>query len=552
MAKRLGITTLDQGFDPTFCSHTDVTYGASIATGGANIKAIDMAYMFSVIANMGQMVGDPTYAEEVPIEDLRSYCLDEGAQYELALQQKFDFSVGNIRLPGTRDLDPRVILEIQDIEGNPIYTAPEPQREQVVDAGSVWLLHSIMSDCNARFVIWGCGSSNDDNNLDVFLDGTKIPGGVKTGTQQGFLSAADTLETWTNGYSRYAATAVWVGNANNENVNDGPAAGYAAAHTTLWLFKDWMSEYHRYLRDDVGLFTDPAGFDDLQPSNVAYVGFKTPITDDGHSGGCDQTVTSWVRTDVSYEDPCEKAEIDIRNGLLASDQTPAQYREEREFVKLPGLKPELAAPLAERLLEITGGAKFIPVKPTEESTGQPAVEIVSPANGATVRKDSDVIGTVNPANLKEWKLEFGEGPAPEEWAEIGSGTAPITNSVLGRITLADREDGVYTLRLTAKDGLLGDLVINVLVNVRKSDTGGGGGGDPVDPGDDGGNPLPAHPTGFQECNGGCGDPPLRLICGPRGWFIDKNADYDNKLNWPEGLVQEGQSVSAVARQFCGN
>ena len=65
--------------------------------------------------------------------------------------------------------------------------------------------------------------------------------GIKTGTQQGPLDAADTLETWMNGYSRHAATAVWVGNATNELVIDGLLTGeYAAARTTLWLFKNWM------------------------------------------------------------------------------------------------------------------------------------------------------------------------------------------------------------------------------------------------------------------------------------------------------------------------
>jgi len=87
----------------------------------------------------------------------------------------------------------------------------------------VWLVHSIISDCTSRFIIWACGSSNTDLSLDAFMDGTKIPGGAKTGTQQG-AKIADTLETWMNGYSRNAATSVWVGNANNELVRDGPSA----------------------------------------------------------------------------------------------------------------------------------------------------------------------------------------------------------------------------------------------------------------------------------------------------------------------------------------
>src|SRR5215210_6003500 len=42
MAKKMGITTLDQGFDPTFNNHDAVYYGPSVATGGANIRLVDM------------------------------------------------------------------------------------------------------------------------------------------------------------------------------------------------------------------------------------------------------------------------------------------------------------------------------------------------------------------------------------------------------------------------------------------------------------------------------------------------------------------------------
>ncbi|MCK6564154.1 MAG: transglycosylase domain-containing protein [Dehalococcoidia bacterium] len=234
MAKKLGITTLEQNFDPTFRSHPDVSYGASIATGGANIRAIDMAYMNATIANMGVMVGVPHLARVVELKSLRSTALDEGEAYDLARKQALDFARGHIRIPGTRELDPVVVLQVKGPNGEVLFTQGEPERKQVVDAGSVWLLHSIMSDCTARFIIWGCGGSNNDLALDSFMDnGVRIPTGVKTGTQQGPKSAADTLATWMNGYSRYAATAVWFGNATKELVRDGPGANYAAANTTV-------------------------------------------------------------------------------------------------------------------------------------------------------------------------------------------------------------------------------------------------------------------------------------------------------------------------------
>jgi membrane peptidoglycan carboxypeptidase len=215
-AKALGVTTLDQGFDPTFYDHEAIQYGPSIATGGANIRAIDLAYMNATIANMGTMIGVPTLAKTVPLDSLLSTSDTTGAEQTQAYQQRLDFIHGNIRIPGTRALDPVTVLQVRGPDGTVVYQeGGDLQKTQVVDAASVWMVHSIMSDCTARFIIWSCGSSNNDLDLDSFMpDGTKIPTGIKTGTQQGFASPNDTLATWMNGYSRYAATAVWVVNAD--------------------------------------------------------------------------------------------------------------------------------------------------------------------------------------------------------------------------------------------------------------------------------------------------------------------------------------------------
>ncbi|GIW13885.1 MAG: hypothetical protein KatS3mg062_1324 [Tepidiforma sp.] len=457
MAKALGITTLEQRFDPTFRSHPDVTYGASIATGGANIRAIDMAYMDATIANMGRMVGVPSLARYVKVSELKSTALDTGADYELALEQKMLFDKGYIRIEGTRELDPVVVLEVRDKDGNVIFRQGEPESRQVVDAGSVWLLHSIMSDCTARFIIWGCGGSNNDLGLDFFANGQRIPSGVKTGTQQGPRSAADTLETWMTGYSRHAATAVWVGNATNELVND---RQFAAANTTVRLWKNWMGYYHETLAargvPDIG-----KGFSDLQPKNVAQREFQTPATD-RYLGPdfkyCDQVVTAWVRTDVTYESDCEEKEIDSRNGLLATEQTPAEFRKVQKFVKLPAFKPELAEELAQK--------RGIPIAPKEKSTGLAAIAINNITTGRTISSDTDVIGTVNPPNLKNWKLELGKSSSPSEWTTIGEGTAKVENGTLGTIRLSGLEDGVYTLRLSTNDGK--GLSLQVFINIRRS------------------------------------------------------------------------------------
>jgi membrane peptidoglycan carboxypeptidase len=295
---------------------------------------------------------------------------------------------------------------------------------------------------------------------------------VKTGTQQGPLRASDTLETWMTGYSRHAATAVWVGNANNELVND---RAFASANATVRLWKSWMGAYHSALSaHGVGDITK--GFSDLQPSNVGQRSFETPATDRVLGPDfkyCDQTVTAWVRTDVTYASQCEEKEIDTRNGFLASDQTPAQFRETKKFVKLPTFAPEGVAALAKE--------KGIPIAPTEKSTGQTALAISNLQNGRTISTTFQVVGSVNVPNLKNWKLEIGETANPTEWKTIGTGTAGVNEGPLGTIEPKDLKDNtVYTVRLSTDDGK--GLKTTVVINIRKT------GGTPTTPGS--GTPTP--------------------------------------------------------------
>lgn len=469
MAKKMGITTLQQGFDPTFRDHEDVYYGPSIATGGANVRIIDMAYMNSVIANMGVMVGVPTLAQTMNMNDLQSTAGSTGADYDLAIQQKLAFQHGDIRLPGTRDIDPVVILKVQDDQGDVLYdhsTANDLKHEQVVDAGSVWLTHSIISDCNSRFIIWYCGSSNMDNNLDAFMaDGTKIPMGTKTGTQQGPLSAQDTLATWMNTYTRYSATAVWIGNANKELVHDGPRYGYAAADTTIHLSKTWLSYYLGTLQA-AGEFKEPEDFDSIQPDNVAYGAFKSPTTDRGYGGGCSQVVQGWYRTDVTYESQCYSVFVDSRNGMLAGPNTPARFRIAEQFVKLPDFDPEDAITIARQW--------GIPIAPTSVSQGAPTVEITNLSTGQTITKSIDVYGSVESPNGGSWVLQIGRGSQPSSWIQIGSGSGDRTG-ILGNIDVTGAPAGVYTVQLVAARGYTASVTINIQPERSGNDSNGNNG-----------------------------------------------------------------------------
>jgi hypothetical protein len=126
-------------------------------------------------------------------------------------------------------------------------------------------------------------------------------------------------------------------------------------------------------------------------------------------------------------------------------------------VKLPEFKKELAEELAKEL--------NIPIAPTEKSTGQVSIAINNLTNGRTITSTTQVVGSVQPPRLKNWKLEIGESARPTEWKTIGSGTTPVNNGVLGVIDVADLKDGVYTVRLSTDDGK--GLSVTVLINVRR-------------------------------------------------------------------------------------
>jgi hypothetical protein len=61
----------------------------------------------------------------------------------------------------------------------------------------------------------------------------------------------------------------------------------------------------------------------------------------------------------------------------------------------------------------------------------------------------------------------------------------------------------------------------------------------------------SHPTGFQECSAGCAERPLRVVCGPDGWFVDKREDYNNAQGWREGAIGENEDLGQAIQRICG-
>jgi membrane carboxypeptidase/penicillin-binding protein PbpC len=196
-ARSLGITSLDQ--PPN-------SYGLSLTLGGGEVKLLDMVYAFSVMDNMGVMVGQP----------------------RLEAEQRL----------GHRSLDPVAILRIEDRNGDLIYEYNQPQRREILTPQLAYLMNDILADRNGRCPAFGCPNALElpDNR----------PAAAKTGTTDDFRDG------WTVGYTPQLVTGVWIGNTNNSPMTNLPGSKGAAP---IWhAFMSWA------LQDEpIDIWPQPTG-----------------------------------------------------------------------------------------------------------------------------------------------------------------------------------------------------------------------------------------------------------------------------------------------------
>ena len=161
MARRMGITTL-----------TADHYGLSLALGSAEVRLLDHAFGYAVLANNGYMAGQP-----IP-------------EWE--------------RKPGFRELDPVAILLIEDAQGNVVYQYTRPEVRKVVEPQYAYIMTSILSDQEARRPAFGASAAN--------LVLPDRPVAAKTGSTNEYTDA------WTMGYTPQYVVGVWVGNTDRHKM----------------------------------------------------------------------------------------------------------------------------------------------------------------------------------------------------------------------------------------------------------------------------------------------------------------------------------------------
>ena len=160
-------------------TQVDGTYGPAIAIGGIDIRALDLTYAYTVLANGGVMSGQDTFAPRTGSE---------------------------------RTIEPIAILRIDSPTGV-VYDVNEHRIDKrIFSAEQTYMVTDILSDPQRVCITFGCG-------------GLSVPGykvAMKTGTSEPFDPRGPLKgkigETWAFGYTPDYVVGAWAGNSNNSPV----------------------------------------------------------------------------------------------------------------------------------------------------------------------------------------------------------------------------------------------------------------------------------------------------------------------------------------------
>jgi penicillin-binding protein 1C len=376
-AHRMGINGLDRGLN---------YYGLSLVLGGGEISLLDHTYAYSVLANGGVMAGEP-----VPPEERRT---------------------------GFRNLDPVAILQVRDSDGNVLKKYEAPEVERIISADAQYLIADIMSDDVARAPAFGA-------NTTLTLPDRKVA--AKTGTTNGWKDG------WTVGFTPQITVGVWVGNTDNESMNN--VTGFTGASPI------WNAIMKKYLEDKPAQWYE-------RPPNIVTRTICWP------SGLLPTEFCQRQRAEIFiagteptlYDNIWQPFEIDTATGLLATASTPPDRRKTEVFMILP--------PEAEDWIRESGTPQ--PPKGESQFTAEdfdPEVSIVSPEPGGYVSGRVEIRGNARGGNFRNYRIEFGPGLDPQEWTQIGPEHGnQVENGTLEFFETTGLAEGLYTLRLVVQQG----------------------------------------------------------------------------------------------------
>ncbi len=259
------------------------------------LEHIGLPALFSELSRLGiRTLGDPDRAD-------LSLALGGGEVRLIDLTAAFGaFATGGYRVT------PISILNIQDQQGDALYTAPQQQPERVLDERVAWLISDMLSDDTARTIGFG-------RNSMLKLD---RPAAVKTGTTTNYH------DNWAVGYTPDLVVGVWAGNATHEAMHD--VTGLTGAGP-IW---------HQFIRSALTgtpetPFTRPPGIVQVQVCSLDGL-LPTPA--------CPNRTLEWF---IDGTQPTQTGKfyravtLDGSTGKLADSSTPLERRVQALALELP-------------------------------------------------------------------------------------------------------------------------------------------------------------------------------------------------------------------------
>ncbi|MGC9522097.1 MAG: transglycosylase domain-containing protein [Anaerolineae bacterium] len=376
MADRLGARSLvaPQETCPDYPYETRPIYGLALTLGGGEMKPLELTGAYATIANGGLYMA------------------------------------------------PTPILWIEDQSGKVLVDNRQRQGDQVVKPELAYLITHILSDTQARCLVFACPS---------ILELPDRPVAAKTG------STNDTRDAWTVGYTPDIAAGVWVGNNDNspmDNVVGSQGAG------PIW--QAFMYRAHEGIPPHA--FPRPAGIVErevcvlsgAEPSSACPEKRIEVFSVDNLPPQADQ---AWV----------QEVEIDANSGLLAND-----YCRSNVISQVVVFVDRVEDPQGRAWLEQWAADRGLMVAPEAECTSAeqpPVVEITAPSPGAELYDWAEIRGTVALADFDRYEITYGLGQNPQAWDWIsGPHLAPVQDGVLGVWQIPqDLTPNRYTVRIVA-------------------------------------------------------------------------------------------------------
>ncbi len=390
-AHSLGIMSLDEG---------PYSYGLPLTLGGGEVSLLDMVYAFSVMDNMGRMIGEP-----VPEQEKRL---------------------------GFRSLDPVAILRVEDRDGRIIYEYNQPQDREILTPQLGFLMNDMLSDRNNRCQGFGCPNAMElpDNR----------PAGVKTGTTNDFRDA------WTVGYTPQLVTGVWVGNTDNEPMDNVPGSKGAAP---IWqAFMSWV-----LAEEAVELWQRPPGLIQTAVCDVSGLlpTSQCPTVNEYFIEGTEPTV---------YDNMYQEFRINRETGRLATLSTPPELIDSTIYI----VYPDRAADWVRENEIEQPPDDYDTIRAETGNTDDAAILSLQPFQ--YISDEIAIVGNVQGDNVAFYRLSYFPGLTPLNLQAITEeirGTKD--NEILGYWDVSNLE-GLYTVLLTIvnDDGTFEDVSVPVTID----------------------------------------------------------------------------------------